>query len=325
MTKHAGAEMSVIARKLDGMAGSVARSGKEGIRSMARYSSSHRVGSAGVVVLVLLVLTALLAGFISPYQPDAVVGAALRPPSWMHLLGTDALGRDVMSRAIWGTRSALTEGILAIGLGACVGVPIGAISGYVGGWPAAVVQRLVDISLAFPALMLALLIVAIEGPGGATAILAAGVAFIPVFARLAFSIVTRLMGEEYLTAARVVGCSQWRILTRYVWPTMVGDLAVLVSSGIGWAVLLIATLSFLGVGAQPPTPDWGADLAAGDQYRRLAWWISLAPGICLALLSLGANYTGEVIADLLHTSREGAIGPKARGSSVIYQGAAEVK
>ncbi len=286
---------------------------------LVTVATHNRAAAAGVIGLVLIAAVAATAPVLAPYRPDAIVGRPLLSPRVSYVLGTDALGRDVLSRTLWGARSALVGGASAIGLAAAVGVPIGAMTGFSGRVVATVVQRVVDIGLAFPGLILALLVIAIEGPGGETAIVAAGVAFVPVFARLAFSLVTRVSGEEYLLAGRAVGCSRLRILVSYVGPAIVGDLAVLVSSGIGWAVLLIATLNFLGVGAQPPMPDWGADLAAGTSYLAVAWWISTAPGVCLTVLILSANYAGEFLGDLF---RAGARRGARAGATIVPSGPA---
>jgi peptide/nickel transport system permease protein len=258
-----------------------------------------RFGLAACIVGVLLVVVLLLAPLIAPSDPTAIVGPARAHPSAAHWFGLDGLGRDVLSRTLVGGRETLVIALLSTFFAALVGVPIGMLAGYVGRWPAATTMRVMDVFLAFPGLLLALVIVTIRGPGTATVVTAVAVAFAPVFARILYGATQRVRGQEYVAAARVVGCGRLRILTRHVFPVILPELIVILSSAIGWTVLLSATLNFLGFGVRPPAPEWGADLSAGVNYISQAWWISTAPGIAITLAILLANLVGDYLGGLL--------------------------
>jgi ABC-type dipeptide/oligopeptide/nickel transport system permease subunit len=276
-------------------------------------------GLAACILGLLLVLVLVLAPLLAPSDPTAIVGPARAHPSTAHWFGLDALGRDVLSRTLVGGRETLVIALLSTFFAALVGVPLGMLAGYVGHWPAATTMRVMDVFLAFPGLLLALVIVTIRGPGTATVVTAVAVAFAPVFARILYGATQRVRGQEYVAAARVVGCGRLRILTRHVFPVILPELIVVLSSAIGWTVLLSATLNFLGFGVRPPAPEWGADLAAGVNYISQAWWISTAPGVAITLAILLANLVGDYLGGLLTragSGRRSRFGRRTEASAV---------
>jgi peptide/nickel transport system permease protein len=269
-----------------------------------RLAARHdKVGLITALIALVLVLLALLAPLLPLPDPAAILGQAQLAPSAHHLFGTDELGRDVLSRTIWGARHTLLTAALSTALAAVLGTPLGILAGYMSRWPSGVVMRIMDILLAFPGLLLALVVVTVLGPGVSTVVLAVGISFVPVFARVGYGPTRAIRAQEYVAAARAVGCSQLRIVRRHVLPVMTSEIIVVVSSAIGWTTLLAATLDFLGFGIRPPTPDWGADLAAGVQYLGTAWWISAAPGIAITVTILVANYLGDFLAGMVDPDR----------------------
>ncbi|AEA28129.1 ABC-type transporter, integral membrane subunit [Pseudonocardia dioxanivorans CB1190] len=258
-----------------------------------RTGGGDRFGLIACAVGVLLVLVLLLAPVLAPSDPTSIVGDARGHPSAAHWFGLDALGRDVLSRTLYGGRETLVIALLSTFFAALVGVPLGMLAGYVGRWPGGVTMRVMDVFLAFPGLLLALVIVTIRGPGTTTVVAAVAVSFAPVFARVLYGATQRVRNQEYVAAARVVGCGPARILARHVFPVILPELIVVLSSAIGWTTLLSATLNFLGFGVRPPAPEWGADLAAGLSHISQAWWISTAPGVAVTLVILLANLVGD--------------------------------
>jgi peptide/nickel transport system permease protein len=251
----------------------------------------------------LLVLAVVAAGLLTPYDPNDIVGAARSAPSAAHLLGTDHLGRDVLARTLFGGQQTLTIAALSTLLATLVGVPIGLFAGYLGGLRAGASMRVMDVLLAFPGILLALIVITIGGTGRGSAILAVGISFVPVFARVVYGSTQRARAEEYISAAKVVGCSSLRIMTRHVLPVVLVEVVVLASSAIGWTTLLSASLNFLGFGVAPPTAEWGADLGAGTRYIAQAWWISAAPGLAVTLTILLSNFLGDFFAKRLSAPR----------------------
>jgi peptide/nickel transport system permease protein len=266
----------------------------------------RRVDVGGILVVgasVLLVLAVVGAGLLTRYDPNEIVGLARSAPSGEHWLGTDQLGRDVLARTLFGGQQTLTIAALSTLLATVVGVPIGLFAGYVGGLRAVASMRVMDVLLAFPGILLALIIITIGGTGRGSAILAVGVSFVPVFARVVYGSTQRARSEEYIAAAQVVGCSSARIMVRHVLPVVLVEVVVLASSAIGWTTLLSASLNFLGFGVAPPTAEWGADLGAGTRYIAQAWWISAAPGLAVTLTILLSNFLGDHIAKRLSAPR----------------------
>ncbi|HTW97662.1 MAG TPA: ABC transporter permease, partial [Acidimicrobiales bacterium] len=237
-------------------------------------------------------------------SPTAIVGPPLAPPSLQHLFGTDYLGRDVLSRVVWGARPELVAAALSTALAAVVGVPLGMVAGarrrLVGG----VVMRSMDVLLAFPGILLALVVVTVAGSGLETIVIAVALSLAPVFARLAYAQTMSLMQRGFVMAARVVGSSEVRTLRRQVLPNLVGDVLVSATSMVGWAILIAASLNFLGFGVQPPGADWGADLSTAVQYLNTAWWTATFPGLAIAVTILAVNAFGDSLAEWLDPRTE---------------------
>ncbi|HEY6481834.1 MAG TPA: ABC transporter permease [Streptosporangiaceae bacterium] len=272
----------------------------------ARFKLAARrdpLGFIAAVAALLLVLLALLAPLLPIAAPAAIVGGSQLAPSAHHLFGTDQLGRDVLSRTIFGARHTLVTAVLATALAAAIGTPLGILAGYLTRWPSGVVMRVMDVLLAFPGLLLALVVVTILGPGVTTVVLAVGISYTPIFARVVYGPTKSIRTQDYIAAAKAVGCGPLRIVRRHVLPVLGSELIVVISSAIGWTTLLAATLDFLGFGIRPPSPDWGADLSAGVQYLGQAWWISAAPGIAITVTILVANYLGDFLASMTDPDR----------------------
>jgi len=261
----------------------------------------------GAVIVGLFLLLTVLAELVAPYDPfDQDLSAALSPPSTDHLLGADQYGRDVLSRIIYGSRTALLAIVVADGIALLIGTALGLIAGYVGGRTDAFVMRLVDVLLAFPYLLLALIIVAALGPSLINSIVAIGVVYTPQYARLIRGQVLAIKNTEYVLAARAVGARGPRIMLRHVLPNSFTPLLVMATLQSGTVVVETAGLSFLGLGAQPPSPDWGALLADGQSYFLTAWWIATFPGLAIFAVVIGFNLFGDALRDYFDPRRRGA-------------------
>ena len=259
-----------------------------------------RVILAGSLVL-LLFLIALLAPFISPHDPIAVNAdnAYLRPLSPSHLLGTDELGRDLFSRVLWGARVSLPVAFVAVAVGLVAGGVIGLISGYFGGVFDLLLMRLIDALLAFPALILAIAIVAALGPDLRNAMIAIGIVAIPVYARLVRALVLQLKQMEFIAATRSLGATPMRIILRHLIPNLLNPVIVQVSLSAGFAILAEATLSFLGLGAQVPTPDWGQMINTGATFLANDPWLAIVPGAAISVTVFSFNLLGDSLRDAL--------------------------
>ena len=267
---------------------------------MARaLTGGHGFGAISVGFLMLLVAVAVLAPLLAPYDPVHVTSDTLAQPSLHHPFGTDQFGRDVLSRVIWGTRLTLLAPIVGIGISTVIGVPLGLLAGYSTRWLSGLIMRSMDVMLAFPGLLLALIIVTIIGSGLINVMIAIGIAFVPVFARVVYGATLAARGQDYVLASRAVGCTPMRIMIRHILPNVMTQLVVIASSAVGWAILTATTLNFLGFGVKLPTPEWGADLAAGKDWLRLAWWTSTYPGLAITAVILASNYLGDQVAAML--------------------------
>ncbi len=272
-------------------------SNSPGARTAIRFLR-NRSAMIGLVILILLTGACVAAPLLTDKDPIAVNPSdALRPPGPEHLMGSDHIGRDVLTRFLYGGRISLRVGLVAVFLGAVVGIFLGLVSGYLGGWLDALVSWLVDVLLAFPDILLALTVVAILGPGVANTMIAVGISFIPSFMRVTRSNVLHIREMEYITAAQALGSSNVGILVRHVLPNTLRTLLVLASLGVGNAILAGAALSFLGLGGQPPTPEWGAMLNAGQKFIRQAWWLTVFPGLGIFFTILSVNLIGDGISD----------------------------
>jgi peptide/nickel transport system permease protein len=255
---------------------------------------------AALVVVVLLILLAALAPWVAPYDPTATSFATVRkPPSWAHWLGTDEVGRDVLSRVIWGARASLSAGLVSVGIAVGAGVPLGLLAGYAGGWIDAALSRLVDAMLAIPFLILAIALAAFLGPSLTNAMIAIGVTATPVFVRLTRGQTMSAKVEDYVEAARAVGNPHWRIALRHVLPNIVPPLLVQASLAIAGAIIAEAALSFLGLGQQPPAPSWGSMLNTAQRFIAQAPWMAFWPGFAIFFAVLSFNLLGDGLRDAL--------------------------
>jgi peptide/nickel transport system permease protein len=252
------------------------------------------------VVLLLIVLMALLDETLAPEEPNAIsVPDRLQAPSWSHPFGTDDLGRDIFSRVILGAGVSLRVGFLAVGIALVIGTTVGLLAGFYGRWVDDVLMRIMDMLFAFPAVLLAIAVLAVRGPGAGNTALAIGIVYIPVFARVTRASVLGVREEVYVRASRSVGASDWRILTRHILPNAAPPIIVQTSISLAFAVLAEAALSFLGLGTQPPNPSWGLMLAEGRGYIELAWWLAFFPGMAIFLTVLCFNLLGDGLRDAL--------------------------
>ncbi len=255
----------------------------------------------GLVIVVLVLLVASFAPQLAPYDPTKPdFTAILQAPSAKYMLGTDEIGRDLMSRLIYGARASIRAGLIAVLIAVGIGVPIGLLSGYVGGWLDQIVfMRLADAMIAFPTIVLALALAAALGGNLTTAMLAIGIGSAPAFIRLARAQALSLREREFVEAARALGNSAGKVMVKHVFPNMVGPLLVQTSIAIAAAILAETALSFLGLGVQPPTPSWGSTLRIGTGYMQSAPWLSLYPGLSIFVTVLGINLLGDGLRDVL--------------------------
>jgi peptide/nickel transport system permease protein len=255
---------------------------------------------AGAIIVLVCVLVAILAPLLAPYGPEEThPNWKLFWPNEYFLLGTDEFGRDILSRIIFGARISLQVGLLSVMLALLIGVSAGALAGFFGGWVDNVLMRIMDVLFAFPAILLAIGILAILGTGLANAILAIGIVYAPAFARLARASVLQLRDMEFVQAARVVGLGPFALLLRHVMPNTVAPLIVQTSFSLSTAILTEAALSFLGLGTPPSIPSWGSMLSASRRFVELDPWPAVMPGVAIMLLVLGFNLFGDGLRDVL--------------------------
>jgi peptide/nickel transport system permease protein len=265
-----------------------------------RRAASARLAPVGAAVVLLAIITALFAQALSPHDPlKQDLGNTLAAPSRAHLLGTDNVGRDVLARVIWGTRVSLVAGFVAVALATLAGGLIGLVAGYWGGRADGVLMRLMDAVLSFPPLVLALALGAVLGAGLTGVLIALGVVYTPTFARLTRGQVLSITAREYVEAARALGAPGWRIAWRHVLPNATAPIVVQASLSVAFAILAEASLSFLGLGIQPPAPSWGSMINAGRGYLQQAPWIVFGPGAALFVTVVGLNFVGDAIRDAL--------------------------
>lgn len=266
----------------------------------------HRLSLVGLVITTVFIFTALFAPLIAPYSPSAQnLAKDLRPPSPAHPLGQDKLGRDILSRVIYGSQISLQAGFFAVGVSLVVGLIIGGVAGYLGGWVDEVVMRGVDILLAFPGILLAIAASAVLGPSLRNVILALSFIGWTGYARLVRGEVLSLKEREFVKAAEALGASRARILARHILPLVMAPLLVQATFGIAGMIVAEASLSFLGLGVQPPTPSWGAMLNEGRPFLLVAPHLTLYPGLAIMLTVLGLNFLGDGLRDLLDVRSTG--------------------
>ncbi len=270
------------------------------------YFSQNRGALAGLVFIVVLILTALLAPWVAPHSPiEQFRSALLLPPAfieggtWTHVLGTDDVGRDIFSRIIWGSRLSLFVGVIVVTLSLGAGIALGLMAGYFRGWVDVVVMRLMDIMLAIPSLLLAIAVVAILGPGLENAVVAIAIVVLPHYVRLTRAAVITEASKDYVTSSRIAGASNSRLMFNTILPNCMAPLIVQATLGFSTAILDAAALGFLGLGAQPPTPEWGSMLADSLQFVQRAWWVVTFPGLAILLTVLAFNLMGDGLRDAL--------------------------
>ena len=269
-------------------------------RRALRRLSSRPSAMVGLAVVVFFVLLAVFAPWIAPYDPIATSWSAVRKaPSAAHWFGTDEIGRDVLSRVIFGAQASLLAGVVSVGIALACGVPIGLAAGYLGRWPDALISRMTDAMLATPFLILAIALAAFLGPSLTNAMIAIGISATPIFIRLTRAAVQSVKVEDYVEAARAVGNSHLRIAVRHVLPNVLPPLIVQATLTIAAAVIAEASLSFLGLGQQPPAPSWGSMLNTAKNYVEQAPWMAVWPGVSIFLLVLSFNLLGDGLRDAL--------------------------
>jgi peptide/nickel transport system permease protein len=251
-------------------------------------------------VVVFLIAIAVLAPLVAPYDPTLTSFTTVRkPPTWAHWFGTDEVGRDVLSRVIWGARASLSAGLVSVGIAVGAGVPLGLLAGYAGGWVDTILSRVVDAMLAIPFLILAITLSAFLGPSLSNAMIAIGVTATPVFIRLTRGQTLGAKVEDYVEAARAVGNPHWRIAVRHLLPNIVPPLLVQASLAIAGAIIAEAALSFLGLGQQPPAPSWGSMLNSAQRFLAQAPWMAFWPGFAIFFAVLSFNLLGDGLRDAL--------------------------
>jgi ABC-type dipeptide/oligopeptide/nickel transport system permease subunit len=269
---------------------------REFIKSMLR----NRLASVGWLIVLMLLFAAVFAPWVAPYAPEEQFSAdARQPPSLQYFFGTDTIGRDIFSRVVYGARVSLFVGLASMSLAALLGVSIGLIAGFYGGWADTVLMRAMDALLAFPAVLLAIFIVAVLGPSLVNAVLAVGVVYTPTFARLTRASALSIREKEFLEAARAIGMRDRPIMLRVILLNSLSPIVVQFSLGIGYAILVEAGLSFLGLGVQPPTPAWGSMLGSGRNYMSFAPWLTTFPGLAIFVTVLGFNFVGDGLREAL--------------------------
>ncbi len=270
-------------------------------RTVQFFRGWDAIGLVCLVLIVILVVSALTAPWISPYDPLQIeFGAELQSPSIDHPFGTDNLGRDVLSRVIFGSRSVLRVGISAVFLGVIIGSLLGLLSGYLGGYLDLVLQRVMDALMAFPTLILALVVVSVLGTSPINTIIAIATIQIPLINRIVRGSVVSTREYAFVDAAEVIGCSPWRIMARHITPNVAAPVIVFASLAIANSFIIVASLSFLGLGAPPPTPDWGSMLAGdGRRFMERAPWMVLFPGVAISLAVFAVNIVGDTLRDVL--------------------------
>jgi peptide/nickel transport system permease protein len=277
-----------------------ADAGEQPVRLALRRLLRRRAAVVGLVVVVFFIVLAVVAPFAAPYDPVATDWRAVRkPPSALHLFGTDELGRDVLARVIWGARASLMAGLVSVSIALAIAVPLGLLSGYLGGVVDGLLMRIIDAMLAIPFLVLAIALAAFLGPSLTNAMIAIGVVQTPIFARLTRGQTLAVKHEDYIEAARAVGNPHRRILLRHILPNILAPILVQATLAIAAAIIAEASLSFLGLGQQPPAPSWGSMLNTASHFLSQAPWMALWPGLAIFSLVLSFNLLGDGLRDAL--------------------------
>jgi peptide/nickel transport system permease protein len=269
----------------------------------------NKTGLIGLVLLIAILVCAIFAPWIAPYPKDAQrsvhLDRMLQAPSRDHPFGTDDMGRDLLSRIVYGARLSLAIGVVSIGCSVVVGLFVGLIAGFFGGWIDNVLMRIVDIFMSVPSVILGMAIAVALKPGLRNVIIAVALVFWPATARLMRGAVLSVREEMYVEAVRAMGANAWRIMFRHIMPNCISSVVVHATIQVGWAILLSATLSFVGVGVQAPLPEWGLLTSSGRQYMMIAWWYATLPGFAIVLTVMAFNLVGDALRD--------ALDPRMRG------------
>ena len=269
------------------------------LRRVVRLAQHHPIGAIGAIIVALVIVISVAAPLVAPYEASRMLGRRLQAPSARFLLGTDELGRDVFSRIIYGARISLYVGLISVGLGLLVGGFIGVVSGFFGGIIDNVLMRIMDIMLAFPGLVLAIVIAGLLGPSTTNAMIAIGIVYMPTFARIARGAVLGIKSEPYIEAAVLVGGTQRHIIRRHILPNIMVPMIIQSSLAMSTAILSEAALSFLGLGTQPPSPSWGAMLSSSRKFMELIPLLAIVPGLAIMIVVIGFNFLGDGLRDAL--------------------------
>jgi len=269
-----------------------------------RFSRSP-IGMMGAVIVLLLIIAALFGPQLATHDPNMDMNFDLRwaPPSLEHYFGTDELGRDMFSRIMYGARISVQVGLVAVSLATVVGTSLGILAGYGNRWLDELIMRSMDVLFAFPAILLAIAVMAILGRGITNAMIAIGIVYIPIFARIARGEVLRVKNEEFVEVARALGAPDHAIILRHIFPNILAPLIVEISLSLSFAILAEAALSFFALGVQPPEPSWGRMLKEGQQYFRQSVWMGIVPGLAIMLSVMGFNFLGDGLRDALDPKR----------------------
>ena len=253
----------------------------------------------GLIILVIIVVAAIIAPLVTPFDPQSQEFGMMEPPSATHILGTDDLGRDLFTRIVYGTRISLFVGIVTVTIALVIGVAMGLVSGYYGGWIDTILMRYIDLQWAFPNFIIAVYLVAVFGTGLSNVIVAVSLAFLDDFARLTRGMVLSIREEEYVVAARSLGASHFHIMVRHVLPNAIAPIIVQATLSVSFAILAEAGLSFLGLGVKSSTPTWGLIISDSRSFFSRAWWLAAYPGLAIMLTVLSINFLGDALRDIL--------------------------
>jgi peptide/nickel transport system permease protein len=286
---------------------------RQRLKDAWRLLRRSKLAFSGLVIVLALIVLALIGQKIAPYDPTKInVRHRTEAPSRAHLFGTDDRGRDILSRVLYGARVSLKVGVIAVGISATIGTFLGAISGYFGSWLDEIIMRLTDVLFAFPAILLAIAITAMLGPSATNAMIAIGVVYTPIFARITRASVLAVREEVFVEAARAIGAGSPRIIARHIMPNVLAPIIVETTLSLAFAILAEAALSFLGLGTPPPAPSWGRMLSEGRDFMQDAPWMGFFPGMAIVLAVMGFNFLGDGLRDALDPRLKAVLDPRQR-------------
>ena len=269
------------------------------LRAVVQMWRRRTSGVVGLLLVLFFIVLAAVAPWVAPHDPIAQPAERLLPPDGTYWLGADEFGRDILSRLIYGARVSLQVGVISVGIALLLGGALGLVAGYYRGWLDSIIGRVVDIMFAFPTVILIIVLAGVLGPSISTAMLAIGIVYAPQFARIVRGPTLAVMQQQYVEGAHAIGARQFQVMWRYVLPNIAAPIIVQATLSFSTAILAEATLSFLGLGTQPPDPSWGAMLGTGRKFMELAPWVAIYPGLAIALAVLGWNLFGDALRDAL--------------------------